>query len=168
MSARTLMSALELARHHSNYQVFAAGRLWMLDSATLTTLPDGSEAISPTELSRIHKAIANAICGTAGHLSFAAFEFLCDITGATFSGAAIYLGIDKSTVSTWRRRGLVPSKLVGNALKRWFWFKLFGDSLGKTSLPISTFASDLAFLETASKAAISANLSDKAVLKRAS
>lgn len=150
------------------HQVFAAGQLWLLDSAVLSILPDGSEAISGAELNRIHKAIANAICGTAARLSFEEFEFLCDITGATFSDAATYIGLNKSTVSTWRRRGLVPSTLVGNALKRWFWFKLFGDSLGKQSLPISTFASDIAFLETASQAAIRANLSDKAVLKQAS
>jgi len=155
-------------RNVRTHQVFAAGQLWLLESATLTVLPDGSEAISATELNRIHKAIANAICGTADHLSFEEFEFLCDITESTFSNAAVYLGLNKSTVSTWRRRGLVPSKLVGNALKRWFWFKLFGDSLGKQSLPISAFASDLAFLETASQAAIRANLSDKAVLKQAS
>ena len=151
-----------------NYQVFAAGHLWQVASAAITTMPDGSEAISAHELERVHKAVANAICGNHGHLSFEELEFLCDITETTFADAAVFLGINKSTISTWRRRGLVPSKLVGNALKRWFWFKLFGDRLGMQTLPIHTFASDLAFLETASQTAIKTNASDKAVLKQAS
>lgn len=155
-------------RKTRNYQIFAAGHLWQVASATLSIMPDGSEAISAHELDRIHKAIANAICGNQGHLSFEELEFLCDITETTFADAAVFLGINKSTVSTWRRRRLVPSKLVGNSLKRWFWFKLFGDVLGMQTLPIHTFASDLAFLETASQTAIKAKLSDKAVLKQAS
>lgn len=150
-----------------NYKVFAAGQIWRLDAATLTVLPDGTTALSAAELDRLHRAIANAICGTDAHLSFEALTFLCDITRTTFSQAALFLGVDKSTVSTWRRRGLVPSKLVGNALKRWFWFKLFGESLGDRSLPIGDFVSDVAFLESASRAAVQTQLSDRAVLDHA-
>ncbi len=153
------------SRKIRNYQVFAAGHLWQVASATLTTLPDGNEGLSVEEVSRIHRAVANALCGSDDDLSFEAFEFLCDITGSTFSEAASHLGMNKSTVSTWRRRGVVPSKLVGHALKRWFWFKLFGEGLGDARLPIQSFMSDMSFLETASRAAITAHLTDEVVLK---
>lgn len=120
------------------------------------------------ELARLHRAIASAICESDEWLSFEEFEFLCDVTETTFTSAAEHLGQNKSTVSTWRRRGLVPSKLVGNALKRWFWFKLFGERLAGEQMPLLRFASDLSFLETASRAAIEAHVSDRASIKQAS
>lgn len=151
-----------------NHRVFAAGQLWEVGSAVVSHLPDGTEAVSMDELERLHRAIANAICGSDEWLSFEEFEFLCDVTETTFTSAAEHLGLNKSTVSTWRRRGLVPSRLVGNALKRWFWFKLFGDRLAGEQLPLHSFASDLAFLETASRVAIEAHVSDRASIKQAS
>ncbi len=156
------------SREVQDYHVFAAGHVWQVPSATLSVLPDGTEAISADELGRIHKAVANAICGQRNRLSFEELEFLCDITSSTFADAASFLGFNKSTISTWRRRGAVPSMLVGNALKRWFWFKLFGEALGTQTLPIHVLASDVSFLEAASQAALVARLSDEVELEEAS
>lgn len=156
------------SRKVRNHRLFAAGQLWEVGSAVVSVLPDGTEAISADEIERMHRAVANAICGSDERLSFEEFEFLCDVTESSFAEAAQHLGLNKSTVSTWRRRGLVPSKLVGNALKRWFWFKLFGERLAGERLPLHSFSSDLAFLSTASRAAIEAHVSDRASIKQAS
>jgi|GEM_PF-5673316 hypothetical protein len=51
------------SRKVRNYQLFAGGHLWQVASATVTSLPDGTEAIASDELERIHKAVANAVRG---------------------------------------------------------------------------------------------------------
>ncbi len=150
------------------YRLHAAGHLWELAAARLSTLPDGTEAISAEETERVHRAVANAICGRGAPLAFSEFAFLCDVTGTTWSEAAAHLGLHKSTVSTWRRRGEVPSRVIGDALKRFFWFKLFGKHLGQQTVPLASFASDPTFLEVAAQAAVAARLSEQATLQEAS
>ena len=151
-----------------NYPIHAGGHLWTVAAVTLTELPDGTQALSAAELSRIHRAVANAICGAPDIMGFPEFEFLCDITLTTFTQVAEFLDIDKSTVTTWRKKGLVPSRITSNALKRWFWFRLFGSELAAQRLPISRFQDDEAFLQSASQRAIRSKATMAVALKRAS
>lgn len=155
-------------RIQKNYLVYAAGHQWVVDKVAITELPDGESALSQAELERVHRAIANAICGSPAVLDFDELEFLCDITMTTFTQVANYLDLNKSTITTWRRKGNVPSRITSNALKRWFWFRLFGDELGGESLPINRFRDDEAFLESASRHAVSRKATIHVQLKQAS
>jgi hypothetical protein len=141
-------------RTAKNYLMHAAGHVWSVDAVTLTQLPDGTLALSQAELGRLHRAVANAICGGIGALSFDELEFLCDVTATTFTEVAEHLELNKSTITTWRRKGAVPSRIASNALKRWFWFRLFGAELAGDRLPLSRFRDDEAFLESATQRAI--------------
>lgn len=139
-----------------NYLVHAGGRLWTVDGVSLTLLPDDTLGVSQAELEKVHRGVANAIC--AGHevLSIEELDFLCDVTTTTYAEVAAFLDLNKSTISTWRRKGAVPTRLTSNALKKWFWFRLFGDALSDERLPLSNFQDDAAFLETATQRAIKA------------
>jgi len=151
-----------------NYPIHAGGHLWTVDAVTLTAMPDGTLALSATELDRIHRAVANAICGGSDTLSFDELEFLCDVTSTTFSQVAEFLDINKSTVTTWRKKGAVPSRITSNALKRWFWFRIFGGALATERWPLSKFQDDGAFLESAARRAIRAKATVAVELKHAS
>jgi len=150
------------------YPIHAGGHVWNVGAVSLVELPDGTEAISQVELARVHRAIANAICGTAEVLTMDELEFLCDVTSTTFTQVAGYLDLNKSTITTWRRKGVVPSRLTSNALKRWFWFRMFGAELATEHLPISRFQDDEAFLESASERAVPSKVTVHAALRRAS
>ena len=63
-----------------NYPYYAAGRTWPVPELRLVSLPDGTSAISEEEIYRIHRAIANEICGNNASLSMEELEFLCDVT----------------------------------------------------------------------------------------
>ena len=39
-----------------------------------------------------------------------------------------------STLSKWRKAGAVPNHPTSLFLKKWFWFRLFGDRLGNKTL----------------------------------
>lgn len=155
----------KLLRH---YPLHAAGHLWSVKAVKLTDLPDGTQAISQEELTRVHRAVANAICGSGEVLSFEELEFLCDVTATTFTEVAAYLDLNKSTITTWRRKGVVPTRVASNTLKRWFWFRLFGEQLASETLPISRFQDDRGFLEVASERAIRMKATESIELKRAS
>ena len=88
-----------------NYPYQAAGRTWSVPELRLVSLPDGTAAISEEEIHRIHRAIANEICGNNTSLSMAELEFLCDVTDTTFSDVADWLQIHRSTVTRWRKYG---------------------------------------------------------------
>ncbi len=70
-----------------NQPFHAAGRLWTVPRMTLSVLPDGTLALSQAEIDRIHRAVANAVCGNARSLSTAELEFLCDVTGTCLAPA---------------------------------------------------------------------------------
>ena len=76
-----------------NYPYQAAGRIWGVPELRLTTLPDGTVAILEEEINRIHRAIANEICGSPENLTIDELEFLCDITLTSFTDVADYLGM---------------------------------------------------------------------------
>jgi len=120
------------------------------------------------ELTRVHRAIANALCGTPETLTIDELEFLCDVTSTTFTQVAAFLAINNSTITTWRRKGAVPSLLTSGALKRWFWFRMFGAERATEHLPISRFQDDEAFLESAAERAVRSRATVTATLRRAS
>ena len=137
-----------------DYELHAAGRMWVLPEVTLAELPDGSVGISAQELERAHRAIANAICGSPERLSVEELEFLCDVADVTFTELANYLDVDKSTVTQWRRRGVIPRRPIGLLAKKWFWLKLFGKDAKAWRLALSVVSNEERFLDHASKRAI--------------
>lgn len=133
-----------------NHPYQAAGRMWSVRALRLTSLPDGSAAISEEDIQRIHCAIANGICGDPGKLTMADVEFLCDVSRASFTGVAGVLRVHRSTVTRWRQTGEVPGSVMSLVQKKWFWFRLFGDSLGKETVPVDCAINDaklLSFLQ---------------------
>jgi hypothetical protein len=150
-----------------HYPVHAAGQLWTVASVTLTELPDGTQAIDQGELDGIHRAVANAVCGAEANLTGEELEFLCDVADARYIDVARYLDMDKSTVTAWRRRGLVPSRVVSLALKKWFWFRLFGESMGSVRLSLAEVRDDGAFLRDAARRAIRSQVTFDVELRRA-
>ena len=151
-----------------NYPIHVGGHVWLVDAVTLVQLPDGTRALSQQELLRVHRAIANAICAGADVLTFDEFDFLCDVAGATYTKVAEHLDLNKSTITTWKKRGSLPSRVTSNALRRWFWFELFGSELRSERLALSSFRDDRSFLEAATRRAIRSHVTVSVELKRAS
>ena len=102
--------------------------------------------ISEKEIQRVHRAIANEICGGAGSLTVPELEFLCDGTETTFADVAAALHIHRSTVTRWRKAGEVQKSAMSSALRKWFWNLLFGESLAKESVPLDCAIHETRFL----------------------
>lgn len=130
-------------RTFHNHRYDAAGHTWIVPTVRLVLLPDDDEyAISLAEIQRIQRGIIHAICTDPAELTFDEFEFLCDVTQTTQTKAAAVLGLHKSTLSKWKSRGTGPSGVTSTALKRYFWFKHFGDRVREVQAPLGTMASD--------------------------
>ena len=121
-------------------------------------MPDKTVVILEEELDRIHRAIANEICGSPETLSMAELEFLCDVADTSLTEVAEYLGIHRSTVTRWRKAGAVPKSVMSVVLKKWFWFKLFGQEVGDRSVPLGHVVDEGAFLSFARQEAIDKHL----------
>ena len=143
-----------------NYPYQAAGRTWTAPELRLSSLPDGSAAISEEEIDRIHRAIANEICGVGASLTMAELEFLCDVTERTLSDVAEALKIHRSTVTRWRKSGEVPTSVMSLALKKWFWNLLFGKSLKNEAVPIDCAVDETKFLPYLKQETIDRHLAD--------
>ena len=136
-------------RIENDYPYSVAGRVWVIPHYELTQLPDGSLVVLKAELDRVHRAIANAICGSRDRLTVEELDFLCHITSTTYTDLARLLDLHKSTLSRWKRPGDVPSKPTSTQLKRWFWTRLFAADLPELQVPVAVLESDdavLAFL----------------------
>ncbi len=151
----------------TNHSMYAAGRLWTVPSITLTEFPDGTLAVSQQELDRVHRGIANSICGSATPLSQADLEFLCDVTSTTFAEVAEKLGVERSTISKWRSRGRPVPLLFSLYLKKVFWFQLFGDKLGDHSVALGLAADEAGFLSLVKEKAIEDELAIRVEERRA-
>ncbi len=143
-----------------NYPYQAAGRTWTVPELRLISLPDGTAAISEEEIYRIHRAIANEICGSDTTLSMDELEFLCDLTDKSFSDVADCLQIHRSTVTRWRKSGEVPKSVMSLVLKKWFWYLLFGESLRDEAVPLNCAVNETKFLSFAKKETIDKHLAD--------
>lgn len=130
-----------------NYPYSVAGRVWIIPGYTLTVLRDGTLVVSKTELDRVHRAIGNEICGSPENLTVEELDFLCDVTATTYAELAATLDMNRSSLSRWKKPGLVPSKATSNLLKRWFWMKLFGADLGEAEVPLALLDRDTLLLE---------------------
>ena len=150
-----------------DYPYQAAGRLWSVPQLRLTTLPDGTVALLEEEIEHLHRGIANEICGNTEALTVAELEFLCDLTLTPWSAAAEFLGVHRSTLSKWRHTGVVPRAVISLALKKWFWFKIFGGELGNRSVKLSYLSSEGAFLSYARQEAIERSLAEPIAKMRA-
>lgn len=144
-----------------NYPYQTAGRTWAVRELHLVMMPDKTVAILEEELARIHRAIANEICGSPEMLSMAELEFLCDVADTSLTEVAEYLGIHRSTVTRWRKAGEVPKSVMSVALKKWFWFKLFGQEVGDRSVPLGHIVDEEAFLSFARQEAIDKHLAEQ-------
>ena len=140
-----------------NYKYQAAGRTWVVPKLKLDKMPDGTVALMEDEIERIHRDIANEICGTAENLSKDELEFLCDVAGTPFSEVADYLGVHKSTITKWRKTE-VPKNALNLLLKRWFWFRLFGAELAESTVEIRQLEDEKTFLSYARREAIGMKL----------
>jgi len=137
-----------------NYSFNAAGRIWIVRRLQLVRLPDDTVGMQQSEIDRVHRAIGNQICGDSAPLNPEELEFLCDITLTKFSEAAKHLGLHKSTITKWRKQNRSVPEAFSLALKRWFWFKLFGPQVRKYELPFEVVENDSTFLEFAKEKAI--------------
>ena len=145
-----------------DYQYHAAGRLWRVPRLKVDTLPDGTQGIPMAEFNRVHRAIVNEVCGNEDLLSVAELDFLCDVTSTTYSELAIELELHKSALSRWHREGTIPHRLYSTAIKRFFWFKVFGPDIGSSTVEIalSKFRTEIDFLRFAHDHAISCDYAE--------
>lgn len=143
-----------------NYPYQAAGRTWTVPELRLSSLPDGSAAISEEEIHRIHRAIANEICGRDASLTMAELEFLCDVTETTFVDVASALKIHRSTVTRWKKTGEVPKSVMSLVLKKWFWNLLFGAFLEDEVVPLDCAVDERRFLSFLKQETIDRQLAD--------
>ena len=142
-----------------NYKYQAAGRTWVVPKLHLEEMPDGKVAVLEEEIDRIHRAIANEICGSPENLSKEELEFLCDVAETPFSQVAGYLGVHRSTLTKWRRSEL-PKNALNLLLKRWFWFKLFGSFVGNNTVRYRELEDETTFLAHARNEAIGKKLAE--------
>lgn len=113
----------------------AAGRLWIVVDYRLTPLKSGGLGVTRSELRRIHRAIALAICNTSDPpMSPSEFEFLCDIADVPYAEAAGEIGLHRNAITKWMGRNLPMKADHSNVLKRWFLRLLFPGP----ALPVST------------------------------
>ncbi len=143
-----------------DYKYRAAGRTWLVPELHLEKMPDGTLTISQDEIDRIHRAIANQICGSPEALTFEELEFLSDVSATPFYEVAKQIGMHKSTLSKWRKSGAVPNSITSIFLKRWFWFRLFGQGLGNKTVKLKDLGDEAAFLTLAKSHAIGQKLTE--------
>jgi len=143
-----------------NYRYHEAGRIWLVKALRFTKLPDGALGLSQAEINRVHRAIANEVCGDERSLTGEEFEFLCAVAAVTFTEVAGVVHIDRSTLTKWRDAGKPMPVLRSLFLKRWFWFKLFGEGVAEQSVPLRALQDDVEFLRIAHDTAIRENLTE--------
>ena len=143
-----------------DHRYYAAGRFWLVPELHLIRLPDGSLGLPQTEIDRVQHAIANALCGSDAPMSGEEFEFLCDVASVPYAQVAEAVQVDPSTLSKWRESGRRMPHLRSLFLKRWFWFRLFGDRLSAETVPLGALENDGDFLQLAHDAAIRHKLVD--------
>ncbi|MFH1469409.1 MAG: hypothetical protein ABIO70_33800 [Pseudomonadota bacterium] len=141
-----------------DYPYHCAGRVWIIPELHLTKLPDGTVGLSLAEINRIHRAVANEVCGSAAPMTPEEFEFLASATVTPYSEVARVIGISPSTLSKWLERGGEMPRLRSTFLKRWFWFRFFGDELSDTPVVLARFRDDHDFLQFAHDEAIAKEL----------
>jgi hypothetical protein len=149
-------------RIERDYPFRAAGRVWTVPELRLTRLPDGQMSISQAEIDRVHPAIANMICASEAPLTGEEFEFLCDVADVSFAKVAEALDQSRSALTKWRSTGKPMPKVRSWYTKRWFWFRLFGESLGHAEVPLHLVEDEAAFLRWVGRQADTSDLIEAA------
>jgi len=144
-----------------DYEYLAAGQRWLVPEFHVVIFEDGEEGVSQAEIERVHRAIANEICGASEPLTFDELEFLADTAGMSMAQVARVLGVHRSTITKWRGRGSVSRGVFSTALKRHFWFELFGSALRGLQIPLEVVGSDHALLRDLRDQAIGGDQADK-------
>jgi hypothetical protein len=151
-----------------NYPYRAAGRVWNIPKMGFVTGPDGTLGISGIELERVHKAIANEICGNGAPLSGDEIDFLCGTSALSFSEVAEQCGFNRANISYWRKKGAVNDR-DSSLLKRFFWVQLFSDEISTLhSLNVKTLLSEKEVLSVLRNEAIREDVTFEVKLARAS
>ena len=137
-----------------NYTFLAAGRAWVIPVLRLQRLPEGTVVLAQEEADRIHRAIANEICGSPEPLTADELEFLCDVAARNYAQVAAAVGVHRSALTRWRTSSSPVRQLTSLALKKWFWFQLFGDALAAEVVPLAHVGDDATLLRTVHDQAI--------------
>ena len=66
-----------------NYSMHFAGHIWTFARVSFTHDAEGYLGISAAELMKLHRAVANAICGSNSALTSDELDFLCALTSTT-------------------------------------------------------------------------------------
>jgi len=132
-----------------SYPYQTAGRTWLMKDVALVRAIDGSVVLPGWEIERMHRIVANEICGAPSSLTASELEFLCDATATRFHEVADFLGFTKGSVTVWKRPGKVVPLGESLRLKRWFWYKMFAQDLVKEpqSVSLDVIADDARILE---------------------
>lgn len=140
-----------------DYSYLAAGKVWTVPELRLVRLPDGTIAVSADEIQRVSRAIANEICGAAEPLTAEELEFLCGTCAVSYSEVGDAVGVHRSALTRWRKASSTVRATTSQALKKWFWFQLFGSDLGDGTIPLSAARDDAALLRVAHDRALQSN-----------
>ncbi|MBU0608697.1 MAG: hypothetical protein KKI08_12485 [Armatimonadetes bacterium] len=144
-----------------NHEYLAAGHRWLIPEYHLIVFDDGEEGVSQVEIERVHRAIANEICGAPEPLTFDELEFLADTAGMNLADVARVLDVHRSTITKWRGSGSVSRGVFSTALKRHFWFELFGEALRGQQIPMEVVGSEPALLSYIHDQAIGGDQADR-------
>ena len=115
-----------------------AGKIWIFRKVVFSRDEEGELGISFAELTRLHRAVANAICASENHLTRDELDFLCELVSATNREIADALKCAPTSISKWRKRQHVP-ELESIVLKEIFWEKVFGKDI---EYPKASFGKD--------------------------
>ena len=141
------MTVLETSREVRDYAYQAAGAIWLVPTLRLSVFDDGEEAISLAEIERVHRAIANELCGEAGPLTFEELDFLCDVADLSLAELARTLSLHRGRLARGRDQNAVPAGVTAMAARRLFWFKIFGAQVHGKFIPLDVAGSDRSFLQ---------------------
>lgn len=150
LGKESLLMEYEIVETIASYPYMTAGRTWLIPNVTLKKVPGGAVVLPGSEIERMHRIIANEICGAPSPLLPDELEFLCDITLTRFNEVAEFLGVTKGSVTFWKRPGKHVPLAESLRLKRWFWYKIFSSDLESISrfVALNVIVDDLRILET--------------------
>ena len=113
-----------------NYRIQAAGTIWEFETVEMESDAEGKTLLKATEIERINRSIANALCSEPSPLSPDELEFLAKITRTRNTEIAARVYADPSTVTRWKEKKAIPA-LESEVLKEYFWNKLFAAEMEK-------------------------------------
>ena len=125
-----------ISRKIENYLYQAAGKTWNIPNVQIEINELGSEVIPGRETTRMTRFVAKEICSTYTEINGDELNFLCNITGTTYTEVASKIGVTKGIVSKWVAKKDSSISLANSILiKKYFFLKIFGnDNLKDVSI----------------------------------